>query len=165
MANILDDINDFDEESNPGYKKFNQALRGEIPMTTEFKIQKELMMNKGLDKLPKYQSESLLYRIENLTPQQIDEYYKIGKTIENKHFTSSTYDMDAIGVAMRNRAYTVLIRIKGKNGKVIEDLSTLKSEKEVLFKSNTKFEVKDIRESTSPEDFISKIKTIELIEK
>ena len=150
--------------TNPGYKKFNQALRGEIPMTTEFKIQKELM-NKGLDKLPKYQSESLLYRIENLTPQQIDEYYKIGKTIENKHFTSSTYDMDAIGIAMRNRAYTVLIRIKGKNGKVIEDLSTLKSEKEVLFKSNTKFEVKDIRESTSPEDFISKIKTIELIEK
>lgn len=150
--------------TNPGYKKFNQALRGEIPMNTEFKIQKELM-NKGLDKLPKYQSESLLYRIENLTPQQIDEYYKIGKTIENKHFTSSTYDMDAIGVAMRNRAYTVLIRIKGKNGKVIEDLSTLKSEKEVLFKSNTKFEVKDIRESTSPEDFISKIKTIELIEK
>ncbi|MBB4807300.1 hypothetical protein HNP38_002604 [Chryseobacterium defluvii] len=150
--------------TNPGYKKFNQALRGEIAMTEEFKTQKELM-NKALDKLPKYQSESLLYRIENLTPKQIDEYYTIGKTIENKHFTSSTYDMDAIGVAMRNRAYTVLIRIKGKNGRVIEDLSTLKSEKEVLFKSNTKFEVKDIRESTSPEDFISKIKTIELIEK
>lgn len=39
-------------------------------MTQEFKIQAELM-NKALDKLPKYQSNEMLYRIENLTEHQL----------------------------------------------------------------------------------------------
>jgi hypothetical protein len=36
---------------------------------------------------------------------------------------------------------SVLIRIKGKNGKLIEELSTLSSEKELLFKSGTQYKV------------------------
>ncbi|KMQ67980.1 ADP-ribosyltransferase [Chryseobacterium sp. FH2] len=149
--------------TNAGYKNFNKALRGEIAMTEEFKMQKELM-NKALDKLPKYHSESLLYRIENLTTKQIDEYYKIGKTIENKHFTSSTYDMDAIAKAMRERPYTVLVQIKGKNGRLIEELSTLSPEKEILFKSNCKFYVEKISKTTNP-DTLGPILTIKLSEK
>lgn len=150
--------------TNSGYRNFNQALRGEIALTEEFKIQKELM-NKALNKLPKYKTEDFLYRIENLTNKQIDEYYKVGKTIENKHFTSSSYSEEAIIEAMRNREYTVLIKIKGKNGRLIEELSTLKIEREILFKSNTKFQVKEVGYDYNPLEPWKPIKRIILIEK
>lgn len=139
-------------------------MRGEIPMTQEFKIQAELM-NKAFEKLPKYQSNEMLYRIENLTEQQIKEYYKIGKTITNKHFTSSTYDYNALRDAVLNRQFTVIIRIKSKNGRLIEDLSTLKKEKEVLFKSNSKFTVEKIGNTQNPNDWMRLVKEIILIEK
>lgn len=66
--------------TNAGYKNFNKALRGEIAMTEEFKMQKELM-NKALNKLPKYQSDELPYRIETLSGEQITKIYKVGSTI------------------------------------------------------------------------------------
>lgn len=66
---------------------------------------------------------------------------------------------------MRNREYTVLIKIKGKNGRLIEELSTLKTEKEVLFKSNTKFKVKEIGFDYNPLEPWKPIKRIILIEK
>ncbi len=149
--------------TNAGYKNFNKALRGEIKMTDEFLAQ-ESLMNKALDKLPNYNSSSLLYRIEYLTPMQIENLYKKGNIITNKHFTSSSYSANAIGKAMEKRAYTVLIRIESNSGKLLEDISTFKIENEVLFKSNTKFFVEDIRMSTSPEDFVTPIKTIILKE-
>jgi len=151
--------------TNAGYKLFNQSLRGEIKMTDEFLAQEQLM-NNALDKLPNYKSDGLLYRIENLTEKQIDEYYKISNEITNKHFTSSTYDMFSIGEAMKKRAFTILIRIETKTGKLIEPLSTLKEESEVLFKSNTSFYVNRFTENVNPSDpFGPKIKTIIIKEK
>lgn len=150
--------------TNAGYKNFNKALRGEIEMTDEFLAQEQLM-NQALDKLPNHKTDALLYRIEYLTDAQIKEYYKIGEEITNKHFTSTCYDQFAIGEAMKKRAYTVLIRIESKNGKMIEDISTLKEENEILFKSNTEFYVKDIKMTSNPSDWASEIKTIILIEK
>nr|WP_159780339.1 ADP-ribosyltransferase [Flavobacterium sp. 9AF] len=149
--------------TNAGYKNLNRSLRGEIEMTKEFRVQ-ERLMNKALDKLPNYESSSLLYRIEYLSESQIEKYYKINEIVTNKHFTSSSYDPDAIGKAMRKRAYTVLIRIESKNGKLIEPISTLQIEKEVVFKSKTTFFVKDIKITTSPEDYVTPIKTIILKE-
>ena len=109
----------------------------------------------------------MLYRIENLSEEQITKIYKVGNTIENKHFTSTSYSADAIAEAMRieNRAYTVLLRIESKNGKLIENISTLREEKEILFRAKTKFYVKEIKETLNPLDYSSKIKTIILIEK
>lgn len=150
--------------TNAGYKNFNKALRGEIQMTQEFKAQAELM-NKALDKLPKYQSNEMLYRIENLTESEINRIYKTGKTVENKHFTSSTYDYNALRDAVLNRQFTVIIRIKSKNGRLIEELSTLKKEKEVLFKSNSKFTVEKIGNTQDPNDWMRLVKEIILIEK
>jgi hypothetical protein len=150
--------------TNLGYKNFNKALRGEIPMS-DFYLAQEKLMNQALDKLPKYDStSSLLYRIENLSDNQIKLIYKKGEIITNKHFTSATYDPEAIAEAMRYRKYTVLVRIEGKNGKLIENLSTFNKEKEVIFMSKTRFEVVDIRLSTSPEDYLTPIKTIILKE-
>ena len=81
--------------TNTGYKFFNQALRGEIKMTSEFLTQ-ERLINNALSKLPNYQSNSLLYRIEYLTEKQIDDYYKIGKEITNKHFTPDSADLQSV---------------------------------------------------------------------
>jgi hypothetical protein len=150
--------------TNAGYKNFNKALRGEITMTEEFKMQKELM-NKALNKLPKYQSDELLYRIETLSVEQITKIYKVGSTIENKQFTSATYSEVAVERGIEFRGANLLIRIQGKNGKLIEDLSTLKIEKEVLFKSNTKFIVKEIGFAPNPFEPWVPIKRVILIEK
>lgn len=150
--------------TNKGYRDFNKALRGEIAMTEEFKIQKELM-NTALNKLPKYQSNELLYRIETLSEEQITKIYKLGSTIENKHFTSATYSEVAVERGIEFRGANLLIRIQGKNGRLIEDLSTLKVEKEVLFKSNTKFNVKEIGFESNPYEPWKPIKRIILIEK
>lgn len=150
--------------TNAGYKNFNKALRGELQMTEFYKTQEKLM-NQALDKLPNYKSESLLYRIENLSEEQIDKIYKVGNTIENKHFTSTTYSEEAIERAIELRLANLLIRIEGKKGRLIENLSTLKSEKEVLFKSNSKFYVKDIGFEPNPYEPWIPIKRIILIEK
>ena len=62
---------------------------------------------------------------------------------------------------MRNRSYTVLIRIEGKSGKLIEDLSTLPSEKEILFQTEVKFKIIKVGKSANPgEDYQEFIKTI-----
>ncbi|KAA0127546.1 ADP-ribosyltransferase [Chryseobacterium sp. SN22] len=150
--------------TNAGYKNFNKALRGEIEMTEEFKIQKELM-NKALDKLPKYQSNELLYRIETLSEEQITKIYKVGNIIENKQFTSTTYSETAIERGIEHRGATLLLRIEGKNGRLIEDLSTLKIEREVLFKSNTKFIVKEVGFAPNPYEPWVPIKRVILVEK
>ncbi|KMQ70036.1 ADP-ribosyltransferase [Chryseobacterium sp. FH2] len=132
---------------------------------TEFYKTQEKIMNEALKKLPIYESESLLYKIENLTQEQINKMYKKGEEITNNHFTSSSYNDFAIGKAMERRPHTILVRIEGNSGRLIEGLSTFNKEKEVLFKSKTKFYVDDIRMSTSPEDYITPIKTIILKEK
>lgn len=128
-------------------------------MTDEF-LAKEQLMNQSLDKLPSYKTEALLFRIENLTDEQIKNYYKVGEEVTNKHFTSSSYNIDAIGKAMERSQYTVLIRIESKNGKLTQNVSTIMNEREILFKSNTKFFVNNIRMTNSPEDFITPINTI-----
>ena len=88
-------------------------------------------MNQALNRLPNYETNTLLYRIENLTDAQIKEYYKVGEEVTNKHFTSSTYNYEALRDAVLNRSFTLIIRIKSKNGKLIENISTLKKEKEI----------------------------------
>ena len=52
----------------------------------------------------------------------------------------------------------------GKDGKLIEGLSTLPSEKEILFKSETIFKVEKVGFSPNPEDYMIPIKTIWLKE-
>ncbi len=153
--------------TNPGYKDLNRALRGEIPMTNLFEAQRGLM-DQALRKLPNSSynnAQNLLYRIENLTPAEINAIYIEGKEITTKAFTSSTYSEQAIIDAIRVRNYTVLIRIEGKNGKLIESLSTLPAEKEILFSTGTVFEVKKVGFSPNPDDYMTPIKTIWLKEK
>jgi hypothetical protein len=152
--------------TNSGYKDFNRALRGEIPMTDFYTAQKNLM-EQALAKIPNSTfngSQNLLYRIENLTEAQISSIYVEGSTINTKAFTSATYSEDAIIEAIRSRSHTVLIRIEGKNGKLIEDLSTLPAEKEILFNTGSNFKVDKVGFSPNPDDYMTPIKTIWLKE-
>ncbi|EQB93068.1 hypothetical protein C874_16905 [Elizabethkingia anophelis 502] len=150
--------------TNAGYKNFNKALRGEIKMTGFYSVQEKLM-NEALEKLPVYESENLLYRIENLTEVQVKEYYKVGEVITNRHFTSATYSEEAVEGAIELRPANLLIIIENKNGRLIENLSTLKKEKEVLFKSSTKFYVKEIGFEPNPYEPWVPMKRIILVEK
>lgn len=90
---------------------------------TDFYISQKKLMNQALKKLPtSNHNNSLLYRIEDLSENKISELYVQGSIIKTKGFTSATYSEDAVIEAMRNRPYTVLIRIEGKDGKLIEGL-------------------------------------------
>ena len=132
---------------------------------TEFYASQEKLMNEALDKLPiSNHNKELLYRIENLTENKISELYVEGSTIKTKGFTSATYSEKAVIDAMRVRPYTVLIRIEGKNGRLLEEISTLPLEKEILFKSETIFRVEKVGFSPNPEDYMTPIKTIWLKE-
>ena len=134
---------------------------------TDFYTAQKNLMEQALAKMPNSSyntSSNLLYRIENLTESQISSIYVEGSTINTNAFTSATYSENAIIDAIRSRPYTVLIRIEGKNGKLIEDLSTLPSEKEILFRTNTNFEVDKVGFSPNPDDYMTPIKTIWLKE-
>ncbi|WP_288435860.1 ADP-ribosyltransferase domain-containing protein [uncultured Chryseobacterium sp.] len=131
------------------YSGLNRALRGEIVITEEYKAFKELL-NNALKKLPKT-SSSTFYRLEKMSPEMLSKEYAIGKTIEKKGFTSSTYDYMAVEEMMVDDVgYNVFIKISGKNGKNIEAASLLPAEREVLFRSNTKFIVDDIEKIKNP---------------
>lgn len=146
------------------YSGLNRALRGEIAMTEEYKVYKELL-NNALKKLPKT-SSSTFYRLEKMSPEMLSKEYAIGKTIEKKGFTSSTYDyMSAEEMMVDDVGFNVLIKITGKNGKNIEVTSKIPAEKEVLFKSNTKFMVEEIKPIPSPINPSENIMFIKLIEK
>ena len=152
--------------TNTGYKNLNSALREEIAMTDFYAAQKKLM-EQALSKISNSTyngSQNLLYRIENLTETQISSIYIEGSFFNSKSFTSATYSEYAISYAIRTRPHTVLIRIEGKNGKLIEDLSTLPSEKEILFKTQSEFKVTKVGYDYNPDDPMKPIKTIWLKE-
>ncbi|RLJ31964.1 NAD:arginine ADP-ribosyltransferase [Chryseobacterium sp. 7] len=146
------------------YSGLNRALRGEIAITEEYKVFKELL-NNALKKLPKT-SSSTFYRLEKMSPEMLSKEYAIGKTIEKKGFTSSTYDyMAAEEMMFDDSGLNVLIKITGKNGKNIEDASLLPAEREVLFRSNTKFEVESVKFDVSPVDNVSPITRVNIKER
>ncbi|KFF09431.1 hypothetical protein IX38_02765 [Chryseobacterium luteum] len=146
------------------YSGLNRAIRGEITMTEEYKVYKELL-NNALKKLPKT-SSSTFYRLEKMSPEMVSKEYAIGKTIEKKGFTSSTYDyMSAEEMMFDDAGFNILIKITGKNGKNIEATSKIPAEKEILFKSNTKFIVEEMKPMPSPISPSENIMFIKLIEK
>jgi len=66
---------------------------------------------------------------------------------------------------MRTAKYTVLIRIEGKSGKLIESVSEFPLENEILFNTDRKFLVKEIGFEYNPLEPWKPIKRIILIEK
>jgi hypothetical protein len=136
-----------------GYRNFNRALRGEIDMTPFFQEYKAFL-NASLDKLPVYTQikERILWRgLRNIELSKVKEMYKLDEMIEEKHFVSSAYDEGKFIASSRERDFEVILKIRAKSGRVIDDISSLPEEAEVLFKTNTKFKVKKVGYELHPD--------------
>ena len=111
------------------------------------------LINQALDKLPNsaYNGEgNVLYRAVSFTDEEVANIFKKGGTFTENGFASTTYSQAAISKYIRDVPKNVLLRIEGKTGKLIEDISLKPQEKEVLFKSGTKFEVVDVGPGQDP---------------
>ena len=119
-----------------GYKNFNRALRGEIPMT-DFYISQKNLMNQALNKLPKYNKP--VYRGLGKEGSKYFSSLKKGDKITEKSFLSSSLDEDVAELFMnRNNGNTILI-IEHKSGVSIADISQSGFEGEILLKSDRTF--------------------------
>lgn len=77
--------------------------------------------------------------------------YKEGDIIIEKHFVSTAYNIDDFVKSSRMRNFDYIIKIEGKNGKLIEAVSTLPEEAEVIFKSNSSFKVEKVGYDLHPD--------------
>ncbi len=137
-----------------GYKDFNKALRGDIPMTPFFDCYEKLL-SIALEKLPVYSNinTNVLWRgIKNVNLNDIKSKYKKNEEIEELSFYSTAHDLNKFIESSRQRDFEIIFKIKGKKGRLIEDISSLEKEAEVLFKSKTKFIVKKAEFELHPDD-------------
>jgi hypothetical protein len=127
--------------SDRGYK-VNQRLReGELGPSDKAYVRN---LEASLDKLPS-EGKGTLWRGEMLTQEALDNIQP-GTTYNTKGFTSTTKDKSVL----KNFLYSgksgttqpVTFKISShSNGKHISDLSTMRGEGEVLFKTDTKWKV------------------------
>ena len=133
------------------YKAFNKALR--TGMATPKITRYENLLNKALEKLPKFNGIS--YRaVQKLSKEDLARY-KEGAVVTESFFVSTSELKKVQGFGGKVR-----FEIYGKNGRKVANLSLYPSEKEVLFKSESRFIVKRV----SKTGFIWKKKIIILKE-
>jgi len=123
--------------SGSTYTSLNRQLREE-------KVEPKMWghvngLNAALEKLPVHEGE--VYRKASLK-SDVHEQYKVGIVVEERGFTSTSTNKD---VWHGNVHFT----IKSLTGRRIEKLSKHKSEKEVLFRSGTRFRVTRREEQTN----------------
>lgn len=151
------------------YETINKALRGLIYLKREY-ISFERLLNKALGKLPNsiYNgSEHILYHSVEMSEELMQKLF-LGKTeyIE-KAFFSTSYDYTKFleNWFQYEPSHNVIFKIQGKNGKLVETISDIENEAEVLFKSKTNFEIVRIFDDTHPFDNLREITYIILKEK
>lgn len=142
----LDQSNSINLYSSNHYSEINAFNRG-IGNVINDDFSKEYYeaitrtINKGLDEIPdKYVGE--VYRSADLNSKHLESYKKAfesGKPHIEKGFMSTSYDREVA----EDFGGNVNFVIKSKNGTVVEKLSNLPHEKEVLFKTNQEFKVTD----------------------
>ncbi|WP_313627218.1 PAAR domain-containing protein [Kosakonia sp.] len=117
--------------TDPGYKMINPALRGTKPLTPELEAFAQ-HINEGLDNLPAHTGTT--FRGMNSLPDEVLSQYTPGNTVSDRAFVSSDI----------NKAFDgpIQMKMEGYSGRKIDFLSEFNAtETEVLFKSNTQFEV------------------------
>jgi hypothetical protein len=133
--------------SNGSYGAVNAALRSGAWTPAQHVYVS--MVNKALDKMPKYTGSEAegthLIRNTHLTPEQIAEYTE-GHIIQEKALMS-TSTKKPNGVFSGNVRF--VITAKGKRGASIKKLSHYGSEDEVVFKAKTFFKVNKVEKLTS----------------
>jgi hypothetical protein len=128
-------VNDY---TGSGYYEVNQTLRqGEMHKDAA-------KINAALNKLPEYKETT--YRVLNIYDEAklktyLDRHGE-GKTVTYAEFLSTGKQPGTFGGGNVN------LTVKGKRGRDIEGLSNFRSEKEVLFKSGSRFKVKSYKSTT-----------------
>lgn len=117
------------------YAKLNDEIRSGTMTVDQYKFMKSL--NAGLERLPAHTGTT--FRKANLTPEQASVYKK-GMIAEERAFMSTSKNQ---GTWSGSHTF----EIHGKNGRDVSKLSQHPSEAEVLFKSGTRFLVKDVKGS------------------
>lgn len=151
------------------HEELNEALRSIINLKPQYKSF-ERLLNRALDKLPNsiYNSKDyFLYRSAEISEELMKKLF-IGKTeYLEKAFTSTSYDYQKFldNWFEYKPSHNVIFKIQGKNGKLVETISDIEDEAEILFKSNTKFEIINIFDDVHPLDNLQKITYIILKEK
>ena len=124
------------------YSRINEYLRGQSYELSpdNFNTVKEL--NSFMQKAPKVKAET--YRgVTFESKKGLDDFLKLtdGGVFSDKGFLSTTYDKKMAESFTNSDPFSVLIKIKGKSGVTIENLSDMKNEKEILFNRNTAFKI------------------------
>lgn len=119
------------------YKQLNKALRnGDVtPKVSRY----ETLLNSALNKMPPF--KGVTYRtIDKLSKKDLSRYL-VGAIVTESFFVSSSELEKVDGFSGK-----VQFIINGKNGRKIADLSLYPHEKEVLFKSKSRFIVTSVTE-------------------
>lgn len=119
------------------YKQLNRALRnGDVtPKVSRY----EALLNSALNKMPPF--KGVTYRtIDKLSKKDLSRYL-VGAIVTESFFVSSSELEKVNGFSGK-----VQFIINGKNGRKIADLSLYPHEKEVLFKSKSRFIVTSVSE-------------------
>lgn len=113
-------------------QQINAELRSNKPSLKALSFAR--ILNRALNKLPSYRGK--VWRDIDL-PEKTLAKYSVGEVVTEKGFVSSSRDeFERFDSARPHR-----LLIHSKNGKIIEKISVLPLEYEVLFKSGTKFKV------------------------
>ena len=113
-------------------QQINTELRSNKPSLKALSFAR--ILNRALNKLPSYRGK--VWRDIDL-PEKTLAKYSVGEVVTEKGFVSSSRDeFERFDSARPHR-----LLIHSKNGKIIEKISVLPLEYEVLFKSGTKFKV------------------------
>ncbi len=113
-------------------QQINAELRSNKPSLKALSFAR--ILNRALNKLPSYKGN--VWRDVNF-PEKALAAYSVGEVVTEKGFVSSSCDeFERFDSARPHR-----LLIHSKNGKVIEKISVLPLEYEVLFRSGTKFKV------------------------
>ena len=135
------------------YQKLNDALRSKDTAKLKAVDPYIKVAESGLSQLPSF--EGVVYRGVDLNdlPEVLSKY-KVGQTITEDAFTSSSLTKRA------SFKRDTLMIIESKTGKDVSVLSDYPKQKEILFKSNTKFEVERISVDESTGKRIIRLKEV-----
>ena len=117
------------------YEGLNTPLRTKDTASLQRKESHIICATSGLNQLPDY--KGIVFRGRDLTTIEA-EGYKAGKIVTEQAFTSTSYTKNA--AFKKNTEFVIY----SETGKKIDFLSLHPSEKEVLFKLGTKFEVLEV---------------------
>lgn len=139
--------NEILEYTKGNYEDINNKLRTTLKLSVVEKVQYKIL-KEALDNAPKY--TGICYRGMRFKTRDkfLDFVDKAKNTnyISDKGFMSSSFDLEQAEIFALFSNYRVHITIKSKKGVLIDELSDLPGEKEILFNMRSKFKIESIKE-------------------